>query len=763
LGSRQVVWLMWCAAVCEYDPGNDWWTAAEQLLLEPVTWLQQQQQEELSIPETASWQQQQLLWRGNPDTASGNQQQQQQEQPRAPAVISLPMRLLSALLQAYAASGRPLPLDLARSLLSPAVAQALCREPLVNTIRLLKGLAGTASSSTPQQPVGHVGGVGGGDAGDDTQEVSEHGSSHSRQQWLQRLAQGLRGRLVGLGPQELGMLLQALADAGLRAGPWLWMQHAVVSSSNGSSSSVEGRIGHIAGGNSWAALLAYACQHNLSAMTARDISTLLSAAAKLQLQLPTQLVQALQQQMQLGLLDAPPSALAAGIDAVTCLGLVPSRDWLGSFLMATHRTFTAAAAAGSSRPGLPSSPAASLSARRALVGSILQTLQGLSRLSTAPPPKWLKQQLLLLHGQLPLLQPGDIARLLVLLARLKCRPSPMYLQSMLRQLGDCSSCSPRDLVHIAYGIASLRWQPNRQWMQLFLAASGSKLGQMSNQGLALTHWALGVTRVMPALTWRRLALQAVAARVGELDVLQLSMIVWAWGRLQVHLTPYTPLAHKSIGHASARILGLQQLKLQQQHMQQRRQGQQLAVPAAAALPTAEGPTAAISSGAAHTDADTISSGSSSGSAADAAADRESVRAAAALQEWQRRRQVAQALMGRVLQLRGQFNSRQLCHLLAGLAKMRVYPTQAWLHAVVTQGIPQALTAGLDGYQMQQLLWALARLQYRGPVEWVELMGDVLDTKWQQNLNTRKSATWAVDVLRVLALGGPAGDVASTDS
>jgi hypothetical protein len=333
----------------------------------------------------------------------------------------------------------------------------------------------------------------------------------------------------------------------------------------------------------------------------------------------------------------------------------------------------------------------------------------------------------------------------------------MYLQSMLRQLGDCSSCSSLDFVRIAYGIASLRWQPNRQWMQLFLAASGSKLGQMSHQGLALMHWAVGVTRVMPALTWRQLALQAVAALVGELDVLQLSMIVWAWGRLQVHLTPYTPPAQTNLRAAGIRSPGLQQLQHMQQHMQRQRQGQQLTVPAAAVSPSIEGPTGAAN----NTHADSSSSAVSS--TAIAAAGRASVRAAAAHQEWQRRRQVAQALLGHVLQLRGQFNPRQLCHLLAGLAKMRVYPTQAWLHAVVTQGSKEALTAGLDGYQMQQLLWALARLQYRAPVGWVEHMGDVLETKWQLNPNTRHSAAWALGVLRGLAVGGPAGGAASRGS
>jgi hypothetical protein len=140
-----------------------------------------------------------------------------------------------------------------------------------------------------------------------------------------------------------------------------------------------------------------------------------------------------------------------------------------------------------------------------------------------------------------------------------------------------------------------------------------------------------------------------------------------------------------------------------------------------------------------------------------------VGAAAAPLGGPRRRQVAQALLGHVLQLRGQFNPRQLCHLLAGLAKMRVYPTQAWLHAVVTQGSKEALTAGLDGYQMQQLLWALARLQYRAPVGWVEHMGDVLETKWQLNPNTRHSAAWALGVLRGLAVGGPAGGAASRGS
>jgi hypothetical protein len=626
-----------------------------------------------------------------PGLAAASQGKQQQQQQQQLVITGLPTRLLGALLQAYVASGRQLPVGLLQATTTPAVCQQLCAGPVSNMLRVLRAL-GRTGSSVPQQ-------------------------------WLLGLAVGLQDRLVLLSGRELGQLLLGLAGTGLQGQAFTPGQEDPVS-----SSSSGGGGGGTAGGSAWVQALCSACEVRLRGMAASDICRLLWAAAKLQLQLPAETKQALLQQLQAGFLDAPPAALAVSIDAITRLRMVPSRDWLGSYLMATHRTYTAAAAATAAtthNTGSVSSSISSIWARQALAATILQTLQGLARLKVAPPAKWLKQQLLLLHGQLPMLQPRHIASLLLLLARLKCRPSPTYLHSMLGQLGDCSSCSALDIAHIAYGISSLRWQPRRHWMQRFLAASASKLHEMSHQGLALTHWALAVTRVVPPeLTWRREALQAVGARLGQFDALQMSMIVWAWGRLQVHLTPYA-------GPTPAIVA--------------RWAWQQ--------LPAAEQPAAQqayADAGAGPQDSSRGGGSSRCGGGGGAAAG--SVPPVLG-QHWQQRRQLAQQLLAAALQLRGQYNASQLCHLVVGLAKLQLYPTQAWLHAMVMQGSSQPLSA-LDGYQMQQLLWALARLQYRAPEAWVDSMGLLLETKWQQNTNTRHSAEWALRQLQTLATQVP---------
>lgn len=713
--SAEVVRLMWAAAVCDYDPGDEWWAAAEQQLLAPA------HASNAGVGRPAG---------AGADAATTPTPQQQREEEEGlvvevteqyqPALSHLPVRLLGALLQAYAAANRPLlPQLLQHAIINLAVADQLCAEPIVNTLRLLRGLQHTGCS------------IG--------------------QQWLQQLALGMQERLMLLRPGELLQLLTCLADAGLQVQQGLDAAAAaaavpVVAGAGGdaNSSSSTSTINNRLAGTGWTAAVAKACQQHVSSLSAQDVSRLLWAAAKLRLALPGGCVQALLQRLQLCFLDAPPSALAVAIDATTRLGVLPSRDWLGSFFMATHRTFTTTAAAaasgattssrssdsaGSDEDSSSSSVRSAVSSVRAglvLVAAILQTLQGLARLRAALPAKWLKQQLLLLHGQLPLLQPRHVAILLLLLARLKTRPSPMYLHSMLRQLGDCRECSALDLVHIAYGFASLRWQPNRQWMQLFLAASASKLHLMSNQGLALMHWALAITRVAPpAATWRRVAVTVVAGRLDQLDARQLSMIVWAWGRLQVHLTP--PFVYPE-------VRGGRDSKQQQQESGQLQDVASLEVQEAASG-------ADISSSETSTAGAASSSSISSPEQDAAAARRRGV--------WQQRMRLAEQLLVAAMAQRGEFSATGLTHLLAGLAKMQVYPSQAWLHAMVSKGSSQPLSV-LDGYQMQQLLWALARLRYRAPAGWVDDMGVLLETRWQHHASTRYSAEWGLDQLQKLA-------------
>jgi hypothetical protein len=631
---------------------------------------------------------------------------QAQQQLQQSLVSRLPTRLLGALLQAYAASGRPVPEGIMADVLSSGVLEQLCRQPLIDTLRMLRSLA-QASSSNSSSSHGRSG-----------------GGSHALQEWLQQLALGLQGRLALLTPQELGQLLLWLADAGLTL-----QQHATshpagadatTCSSDSSSRSSTSLY-------SWAAAVAEACEVRLRQMSPTDISRLLLSTVKLQLQLPPALTQALLQQMQAGFLDATPVALANAVDAISRMAVVPSRDWLGGFYMATHRSFTAASAAAaassSSGPG------------QALAAAILQTLQGLARIKAAPPAKWLKQQLVLLHGQLAVLQPRHIATLLLLLARLKCRPSPAYLHRMLQHLGDCSACRALDLVHIAYGMASLHWQPSRQWMQLLMAATARKLPLMSNQGLALVHWALAGFRMTPPLLWRRIALQVVAARLPQLDALQMSMIVWAWGRLEVHLVPLQPPVEGAAGRRAV-CTAVQQLRYGQQPQQQPQQQAE-----AAAVGGAAGSGSLSSTGVVPAD--------TSSSMGDAGSNDPQRRLSTA---WQLQQRVAGQLLEAVLGLQGQYNASQLAHLLAGIAKMQLRPSQAWLHALVTKGSRQQPSV-LDGYQLQQLLWALALLRYRAAPAWVEGMGVLLETRWQRAASTRHSAAWALQELRQLAAEG----------
>jgi len=674
VSSEEVVRLMWAAAVCDFDPGDAWWAAAELLLLSPIDSTQGTSSRPATSRSTADSDTNFSL-----STQSPQQDQHQQgevaPQTAAAVVHGLSPHLWGTLVQAYVSSGQQLPAALLQALCSPAVARQLAECPVGNTLRLLQGLR------------------------QDGCTVPQH--------WLQQLALGMQDTLVRLRLGELAQLLLGLAGVSFDAQqlPSWTAPDSPNSSSSGTANS------------SWVAAVFAACHQQVQGASARDVSMLLSGVAKLQLQLPQSLLQALLQQLQLGFLDASPAALSGAIDALTRLGVVPSRDWLGAYLMATHRTFTATAASlnSSSISTTSSSSSSSIRSRVVLVESVLQTLQGLARMKAVLPAKWLKQQLLVLHGQLPLLQPRHVASLLLLLARLKCRPSATYLHSMLQHLGDCRNCSALDLVHIAYGIASLRWQPNKQWMRFFLGAAAGQMHLMSNQGLALLLWALGVTRVMPELSWRRAAVEAVAARLGQFDALQLSMVVWALGRMAVHLTP---LPHRLVRQQQAL------------HRAQQQPTQRQAVDVAAG---------------AHDGS--VATGSTSSRVIAGAPAKAAVRRT---NRWPHRRQVAQQLLVAALQLRGSFNAAQLTHLLVGLAKLHLPPNQVWLEAMVSQGSSQPLSV-LDGYQMQQLLWALARLQYRAPAAWVDSMGLLLETKWQQHDSTRHSAAWAMQQLHKRAV------------
>ncbi|WIA29139.1 hypothetical protein OEZ86_011650 [Tetradesmus obliquus] len=269
--------------------------------------------------------------------------------------------------------------------------------------------------------------------------------------------------------------------------------------------------------------------------------------------------------MQAGFVSAELPELALAITACAKLGYVPCADWLGCFMMATHRK-VAAAAAGP------------VTGKLALARLVLQLLWALGGLEVGQvSARWMKQLLLSVHAQLPLIGPRYVASLLLALSRLHCRPSPVYLQSLLDRLGELNGCSTADLLQLLQAAAALRWQPNRRWVDGFLAAAygrgGQGLASMGPQQLAQLHWSLAVLRVTPPERWRMAAVAAVTAQLGSFDAQSLATVVWAWGRLMVHLVPKPADEGR----------GRQGQEQQQQQQQQQRVLQQQQLAAAAAV------------------------------------------------------------------------------------------------------------------------------------------------------------------------------------
>eukprot|EP00775_Hariotina_reticulata_P013691 gene13691-13813_t len=555
----QVVRLMWAAAVCDFNPGDGWWRHAEQRLLLLL------QHSQLPVP---AGPQQAALTSGEEATGRPDHPDKMLGDVQDPSTSNsqLPTRLLGALVQAYGASGRNMPSPVRQHLVMTAgVIQQLQHEPVTNALRLLRALSKAG---------GHV-----------------------DQGWLLHLAAAFQLRLARLAPKELPQLVHCLAEAGLDLQQLQGVKQAeqgLIREAQQEGAAARGAAAAFDGA-SWQQACWSVAWNQLPLMTATDVSLLLWGCAKMQAKPPPAWLAAVLQHMQLQFPAAKPSDLALGIDALSRLGYRPSADWLGGFMMATHRKFAAALSA------VTLLPHDDVSSRRhvLVVQHILQCLWALAALQAPPNPRWLKHLLLLVYRQLPLLQPRHIAVLMLTLARLRCRPSPQFMQCMLDKLDDCSTCRSLDLLHVVYSAAVLRWQPNRQWLDKFLVTLGSRLGELSPRGVALCHWSLGVLRVVPPETWRRAAISAVSVRLAEFDALSLGM------------------------------------------------------------------------------------------------------------------------------LRGSYSATSLVHMLAGVAKMHLTPGQAWLQDMVTQGSPEKLSV-LNGYELQQLLWALAHLQYKASPAWLNMVQLLLE-------------------------------------
>lgn len=732
---EEVVRLMWAAGMCDLDPGATWWAAAEEHIMAPA------------LPPASHGS------AGDSTSSSSSS---------AASHLQVPVRLLGLLLQAYAAAGRRVPPALLQHfILAPCTVQQLLQGPVLHVVHLLRGLA--------------------------------HSGCEVPQEWLQRLAAQLQPRLVQLSPELLHQLLGSLAEAGLNLQQQQQQQQVVwtdgwqgviaeatstgngvggsdgpaagsslsdtaadtaaaaavttvaaaaeklrvISNDEASAGDMSGRelsvkgiaTGDTAGSTFSSSSFRKACLGAgmvlLPHMSLRQASLLLSACAKLHLKPPQAWLESVLQRMQAGFLHAELPGLALAMAACSSLGYIPGSDWMGSFMMATHRK-VAAMAASPHRDKL------------LLVRVVLQLLWGLSGLQISPNPKWLKLLLLSVHQQLPLLTPLHVSTLMLALARLQCRPSPVFLQSLLDRLGDCSACSNADLVRLAYSAAVLRWQPNRRWCSLFLAASASRLDSLDPSGLALLQWALAVIRITPIKSWRKAAMRAAVRHLESFDAPCLAMLVWAWARQMVGsqlLLQQVPeqwqkwrqqqeqpqrqdkenedreqLAYQPAQPAGSRSLLQRRRQLEeQQQLQQCVQQKRWSSAAAPGSPGAE-PRRLSHAG----------------------------------------RVVGRRLLAAAWRHRGSYSAKSLAHLLAGVAKLRLAPSQEWLAGMVLQGSREKLSV-LTGYELHQLVWAAARLGFRAPQWWVDSVAVLIEVRiLQQQGSIKHSAACAIGRLQQLA-------------
>jgi hypothetical protein len=691
--AAELVRLMWAAGVCDCNPGDSWWAAAEQQLHHALQ------------PNTISNALSGNTSSTNSRVASSGSSKEQQ----------LPVYLLGSLLQAYAAAGRRVPAAMQQLILAPHIMQQVLQQPVVHTLRLLRGLR-QSGCDVPQG-------------------------------WLQQLAVGLQQQLTQLGTAELPQVLGCLADAGLSLNLQQQQQQqqqlqggvaavtnapaaAALLRAGGSDQSQEVPTAAAAAGGGSAfsssrfrdACLA-AGLSLLPQLSVREASLLLWSCAKLQLRPPAAWLEAVLLRMQASFVHAELPELALAITACAKLGYVPSGDWLGCFMMATHRKVA----------GMAAGPVTSKLALARLVLQLLWALGGLKLVQVSP--KWMKQLLLSVHAQLPLMGPRYVASLLLTLARLQCRPSPVYLQSLVDRLGDLNSCSTADLLQLVQAAAALRWQPNRRWMDAFLAATYGKRGQglasMDPQHLAQLHWSLAVLRVTPPEGWRMAAVAAVTAQLSSFDAQSLGTVVWAWGRLMVHLVP-KPADDRH---------GQPQQQQQQRALQQQVRWRLLQLRLARQLQ----PTAPSNS---RDPGTTRSANGSSSSSIKLSAQRRRVFA------W--RSKVAEAVLAAAWDLRGSYSASSLVYLVVGVAKMRLQPGQAWLQGMVLHGSRERLSV-LNGYELQQLVWALARLGFVAPEGWLGSVAVLLEVRAQRHDSTRHSAVWALQRLQQLAAVEAAGE------
>jgi hypothetical protein len=620
-------------------------------------------------------------------------------------------------------------------ILSPhTLQQLLQQQPVVHTVRLLRGLR-QSGCEVPQD-------------------------------WLQQVAMGLQPLLWQLSPGELPQVLGALADAGLNLSlqqqqqqqpqaaaavdaPVSMQQQRATADAAGAAAAgySPGPAAIVVNAPLSAAAAAAGKTFNVShfsdaclaaglsllpRLSVREASLLLWSCAKLQLKPPAAWLEAVLAGMQAGFVSAELPELALGLAACSKLGYVPSGDWLGCFMMATHRK-VAAMAAGP------------VTSKLVLARLVLQLLFALGGLKVTPAsPRWLKQLLLSVHTQLPMMGPRYVASLLLALARLQCRPSTVYLQSLMDRLGDLSGCSTADLLQLVQAAAALRWQPSRRWVYALLAATygneGQGIARMDPQQLAQLHWSLAVLRVTPPERWRMAAVAAVCAQLSSFDAPSLAPVMWAWGRQMVHLVPQ-PAEQRQRRRSSGtdQQVSEQEQRVLQQHVRWRL----LQLRLARQLQTGSLTSPVSSSSHSISRSSSISSSSSS---VELSERRKKL--------FQQRSKVAADLLAAAWQLRGSYSASSLAHLLVGVAKMRLQPGQAWLHGMALHGSAERLSV-LNGHELQQLVWALARLGFVAPEGWLRYVADLLEVRAQRHDSTRHSAAWALGRLQQLAAAAAA--------
>ncbi|GBF96271.1 hypothetical protein Rsub_09066 [Raphidocelis subcapitata] len=415
-----------------------------------------------------------------------------------------------------------------------------------------------------------------------------------------------------------------------------------------------------------------------------------------------------------------------------------------------------------------------------------------ARLDASDAPGWRDALLRATAPRLRACRPRELARLLWAAAASDLKPPPAWIEAALAALRDAfPAASPRALAAALRALTALGYRPSADWLGAFLLAAQRKLPDADAPSLVDLIHSLADLQARPGGRWLRPVLVALHPRLGALPPRGLALLLGGLVRMSVRpshayvasvlaalLAAAEPQGGGDGGDAQAGAAGGRLERADDAHLVA---GLSAAArlgwrPDAAPLPRGAAgalwrATAARLPGMADAHFVTLLSALARLDgrpqpplAWRAAVAREALRRAGRLPAAGLARAVwacgrlgvplqqggdaaaSDALLARALELRGDFTAPQLLRLLAGAARARLRPGQAWLSAIA--GAPAlARPSALAGGALVPLAAAFAALGYAPPRGWVDALDTLTQVAHAEGAGMAATRAWALARLR----------------